>query len=131
MEDAIRQGLLDWREDTLLNLFYPGIEILGGDSLLPDDVIEKLATCGEKISTVDKLAAQIRWPLGIDLFTQELTDTGRLLLGKLQEIYDEVEAEQQRQEDERRRLSEAVSGPIPANRFYGTRSITRNDAIAK
>lgn len=48
LADAIRNDLSQWREKELLDKFYGGTSIIAGSTLLSDDVIEKLATCGNK-----------------------------------------------------------------------------------
>ena len=44
LEDAVRNDLIKWHDNDLLDTFYGGTSIIAGATLLGDDVIEKLAT---------------------------------------------------------------------------------------
>ena len=50
-ENAIRDGLIEWREDELLDKIYPGTSSISAQTVLGDDVIDKLASCGECVET--------------------------------------------------------------------------------
>jgi hypothetical protein len=43
----VRNNLSQWHDNELLNHFYGGTSIILGSTLLGDDVIAKLAVCGE------------------------------------------------------------------------------------
>jgi hypothetical protein len=117
MENAIRDDLCDWRDKELLEIFYPGISMISGATLLGDDIVQKLATCGERIESAEDLARHVRWPIGIDTETHVLTAYGIELLKKLDSIYsridDEAAAEEAYIQELRSRPNE-----IPTTRFY-------------
>jgi len=46
-QSYIRDKLTKWQDDTLIDDYYGSNSALSGRTLLGDDVIEKLATCGE------------------------------------------------------------------------------------
>ena len=46
-ENAIQNNLLQWHKNELLDKLYGGTLIIAGSTVLGDDVIKKLVTCGE------------------------------------------------------------------------------------
>src|SRR5882762_9308408 len=50
-EAAIREGLRDWWEEVLLDAMYPSTTSISAETVLGNDVIESLATCGERIDS--------------------------------------------------------------------------------
>jgi hypothetical protein len=72
-ENTIREDLTKWRDNDLMDKFYPGVFIMSGVTILGDDIVEKLEKCGEQIESADALARHIRWPIGIDAETRGLT----------------------------------------------------------
>ena len=84
-EDTIQKDLSKWRDNELLNRFYGGTSIIAGSTLLGDDVIEKLATCGERVETREEFAQHVRWSLGFDGNTT--TEYGSMLLDRLRRVY--------------------------------------------
>lgn len=100
-EKAIRNQLNDWREEELVELVYPGIVSISGATVLGDDVVEKIATCGERIDTYSELRRHVRWAYGHDPVADGPNEYGKLLLTRLSRIYqgfDEALAEEQRQQ---------------------------------
>lgn len=87
LEDAVRNNLSQWRDNELLDHFYGGISIIAGSALLGDDVIEKLAVCGERVETMEEFTRHARWPIGFNTGTEEVTEYGCMLLERLQTIY--------------------------------------------
>ncbi|KAF7305411.1 hypothetical protein HMN09_00793500 [Mycena chlorophos] len=107
----LRRDLGKWRA-ILAEELYPGIEGVTGETVLGDDVIEQLATFGDRIDTVDLLRKCTRWFLAYANDERKvLTVAGQALLTKLRRIYDEFDA----------LGPDALStGPgIPASLFYG------------
>jgi hypothetical protein len=90
-ENAIRDSLRTWRDEELLNKFYPGTSIMSGATLFGDDLVEKLALCGERVDSAAILARHIRWPIGIDAETHVLTPYGNELLAVLHKIYSMID----------------------------------------
>ena len=70
-----------------MDRFYGGTTILAGSTLLGDDIIEKLATCGERIETMNDFAQHARWPIGFNVGTGTSTEYGDMLLQCLKTIY--------------------------------------------
>ncbi|KAJ7803225.1 P-loop containing nucleoside triphosphate hydrolase protein [Mycena olivaceomarginata] len=119
--DAIRNGLMDWREDYLLDQIYPDTVTISPSTVLGDDVIEQLTK--EHVETGIQLRRQTRWFLGFQNSTTDLTVHGSALLEKLQNIYDEYDAQVQAEEEHIANL------PPPATltpaAFYGPPSTIR------
>jgi hypothetical protein len=86
-ESAIRNGLIAWQEDELLDKIYPGTSSISAETVLGDDVVEKLASCGERIETLTEMRRHVRWAIGFNENTGYTTTYGDLLLAKLQSIY--------------------------------------------
>jgi hypothetical protein len=130
-ESAIRKGLVDWREDELLDKIYPGTCSISAQTVLGDDVIEKLASCGERIESQIEMRRHVLWAIGFDENTGYSTTYGDMLLAKLQSIYakfnDEVAAKEAR-------LTELRATPqeVDPTNFYATsaQSRARNTAPA-
>jgi hypothetical protein len=120
-DDAIRKDLSQWRDNELLDKFYGGTTILAGSTLLGDDVIEKLATCGERIETVEDFAQHARWPIGFNVGMGASTEYGNMLLQRLKTIYSKFDEDAAADEA---RLLELHSLPIQVDTasFYGSGS---------
>jgi hypothetical protein len=56
----VRSGPVDWRVNKLLDDIYPGTSIISGETLLGDDVIEKLVVCGVLIGNAEELRQHAR-----------------------------------------------------------------------
>ena len=116
----IREGLVEWRETDLLDKFYPGISSLSGQTILGDDVVEKIATCGEHLETYAQLRQHVRWAVGHQEDTDEPNKWGRLLMDQLSLIYQGLAetAEEERQQ----RVSTASFDVITPESFYASSS---------
>ena len=93
---------------------------MSGATILGDDIVEKLAKCGEQIESADELARHIRWPIGIDAETHVLTDIGRELLAKLQEIYHKIDDEATAKDAHLQYLRSLPSTVEPASFYQGS-----------
>ena len=126
-ENAIREGLRDWWEDVLLDAMYPGTTSISAETVLGNDVIEGLATCGERIDSHTEMRRHIRWAISYDADTGLSTRHGDLLLGKLQAIYAKFDEDAAADEVH---LAELRAGPssIPSSNFYtsSTRTYTQS-----
>ncbi|KAJ7796711.1 P-loop containing nucleoside triphosphate hydrolase protein [Mycena olivaceomarginata] len=87
---AIRTGLMDWREEYLLDAIYPGTTIISAGTVLGDAVIEQLTK--ERIEEGADLRRHTRWPLGFRGSTSELSEHGITLFQKLLSIYEVYDA---------------------------------------
>ncbi|KIM82705.1 hypothetical protein PILCRDRAFT_70219, partial [Piloderma croceum F 1598] len=130
-EDAIREGLRDWREDVLLDTVYPDTTSILAETVLGNDVIEGLATCGECIDSHTEMHRHVRWAIGYDANTGLSTPHGDLLLVKLQAIYAKFNEDAAADETH---LAELRAGPssIPPLNFYtsSTRTYTQRSAAS-
>ena len=64
-------------------------------------MVEKIATCGERIDTYSELRRHVRWAYGHDAMADGPNEYGQLLLARLSRIYqgfDNELAEEQRQQ---------------------------------
>ena len=93
-QSYIRDKLTEWRDDTLIDEYYGSNSALSGRTLLGDDVIEKLATCGERIWDYLHLRRHTRWALGHDTTSESPNKWGRSLLATLASIYTVLEEEE-------------------------------------
>lgn len=116
----IREGLVEWRETDLLDKFYPGISSLSGQTILSDDVVEKIATCGEHLETYAQLRQHVRWAVGHQEDTDEPNEWGKLLMDQLSLIYQGLAetAEEERQQ----RVSTTSFDVITPESFYASSS---------
>jgi hypothetical protein len=100
-EGHIRDCLLDWHDNVLLPKVYGPLTSLAGRTLLGDDIIDKLATCGEKIESYSQLRQHARWALGHDMATNDANENGLLLVEELKRIHAEADDEEERRESAR------------------------------
>lgn len=120
---AIRNGLMDWREDVLLDRIYPGTITISPGTVLGDDVIDQLTK--ERVETGIQLRQQTRWFLGFQDSTAELTEHGEALLHKLKDIYNDYDAEIQAEQERIANLPPPNAELTPAI-FYGPSSLRRS-----
>jgi hypothetical protein len=122
-ENAIRTALIDWREDELLEKIYPGTTSVAAETVLGDDVIEKLATCGEHIGPQLDMRRHVHWALGFDENTGYSTVYGDMLLAKLHTIYVTIDKKMAANEAQ---LAELRAQPptVSTINFYNSSSTT-------
>lgn len=118
IENAVRDDLTLWRENELLDQFYGGTLIIAGSTLLGDDIIEKLAVCGERVETKEEFMRHARWPIGFIPASGEVTQYGMMLLGRLQAIYSQIDNKITAEEAELERLR-SLPVEISTTTFYG------------
>jgi hypothetical protein len=109
-QSYIRDTLTEWRDDTLVDEYYGPNSALSGSTLLGEDVIEKLATCGERIWDYSHLRRHTRWALGHDTTTESPNKWGKSLLEVLARIYtvlEDTEVERQAELEFEEALREA------------------------
>ena len=94
-QNYIRDTLTEWRDDTLIDEYYGPNSALSGRTLLGDDIIEKLATCGERIWDYSHLRQHTRWALGHDTTMESPNKWGKSLLATLARIYTVLEDEEE------------------------------------
>jgi hypothetical protein len=118
-ESAIRAGLVEWREDELLDKIYPETSSISAQMVLGDEVIDKLASCGERIETHAEMRRHVRWAIGFDENTGYPTTYGDMLLVKLQSIYTKFDNEAAA-EDARIAVLQAMPEEVDPANFYAT-----------
>ncbi|PPQ87408.1 hypothetical protein CVT24_001482, partial [Panaeolus cyanescens] len=92
----ICQYLEEWRDGELYLGYYPdGDGALSAATLMPDNVIQKLAGCGERPRTYGELRRHIRWGLIHDTKTDEANDLGKKFLQALNTLYDSMDLRDQ------------------------------------
>ena len=93
-QSYIHDRLTEWRDDTLVDEYYGPNTALSGRTILGDDIIEKLATCGERIWDYSHLRRHTRWALGHDTTLESPNKWGRSLLATLGSIYRDLDEEE-------------------------------------
>jgi hypothetical protein len=118
LQTALQVKLEEWRDEELIEAKYPGTTSISGATLLSNDVISKLSTCGTRVETKEHLRQQTRWFLAFDEETGNLTDIGEQLLRLLRDVYEEYDRNVEAAKD--------VIPPLPSNpgtitpaMFYG------------
>jgi hypothetical protein len=120
-DNAIWKDLSQWHENELLDRFYGGTSIIAGSTLLGDDVIEKLATCGERVETKEEFAQHARWAIGFNAGTGATTEYGDMLLERLKMIYSKFDEDAAAEEAHLQHLR-SLPEEIDTGSFYGSSS---------
>ena len=94
----LRNKLRKWQDDTLLDAFYGGLISISGATIIADDVIEKLATCGEHLESYSQVQRHVRWALGYNESTNMPTIWGDMLMIELERIYKVMEGLEEAEE---------------------------------
>ena len=63
-ENVIHEALMDWVDNDLVEEYYGVETTMSGRILLGNDIIEKLATCGERLNNYAELRRQAHWAFG-------------------------------------------------------------------
>lgn len=118
-EQTIREELMDWREDVLLERIYPGTISILAETVLGDDVISKLASCGEQVESAQEMRRHMRWAIGFNEDMGYSTEYGDMLIEKLKSIYAKIDADAATEEA---RSAELCAGPqsVTPSEFYNT-----------
>jgi hypothetical protein len=114
LAEAVREGLVVWRDRELLDAVYPRTVSIPGAFVLGDDVIEQLVNCGERIESEQELRQHTRWSLGL-ANPSGLTNPGEMLLAKLQGIYGEYDTKLEADRTRRARIPPTIT----PESFYG------------
>lgn len=117
LASMIKDTLSDWREE-LLDEVYPNTISISAATLLGDDVIDQLVSCGDRVDSPAKLRSYTRWFMGWNE-DGDLTKHGEDILRKLKEVYAEYDKKMEEKESKAREYAAAAVGPIPPDRFYG------------
>ncbi len=82
----ISKKLRVWRDNDLMDTFYPGVTSWSAAVLMSDEIIAKIAECGERVTTYEELRRHVRWRLGHNSDTNQPNEKGTLLMDKLADI---------------------------------------------
>lgn len=100
-ENVICEALMDWADNDLVEEYYGVGTTMSRHMILGNDVVEKLATCGERLNTYAELRKQVHWAIGHDTMTGQANKWGILLLRALSSIYEKLDDLEEEQERER------------------------------
>jgi hypothetical protein len=92
---------------------YPGTTTISAETVLGDDVIDKLAGCGERIECQAEMCRHVHWALGFDKNMGYPTTYGNMLLEKLRTIYAKFNKEAAASE-----VMPAAPGVVSTTSFY-------------
>jgi hypothetical protein len=120
-EDAVQNNLTQWHDNELLDHFYGGTSIIAGSTLLGNDVIEKLAMCGERVETMQEFVRHAHWPISFNTDTGTVTEYGHMLLGRLQTIYSQLNDEAAAEEADFKYL-QSLPPQVSVEDFYSVPS---------
>ena len=126
LEKCVRDALVSWQAEKLRPKLYPESSVLIPTSaLMGDEIIDQLATCGERLSTGVELSRRTRWMFAfVSIGSQELSDIGRELLDVVSGAYVSYDRAVEEQEAEWT-CQPAVTAPIPVAQFYGSMPVHR------
>lgn len=117
-EDMLRNTLKEWRDTKLLDHLYPGLSSISGRTILGDDIIEKIACCGERLKTYDELRQHARWTLGHDEDSGGPSPIGRMLLDVIGEVYQQFDNQEKEAAAEQQKRREYTFITISPKSFY-------------
>ncbi|KAJ6600629.1 hypothetical protein B0H10DRAFT_2196369 [Mycena sp. CBHHK59/15] len=123
---GVDAGLMDWRENYLLEAIYPGTTIISPGTVLGDDVIEQLVR--ERVEVAPDLRRYTRWAFGFQGSTSDLSAYGEALFRELQKIYEGHDATVEAEREQIANLPPVGSEIAPASFYAGTTRRTRSTA---
>jgi len=94
-EEAVLNGWVDWQDEKLVDSYWPGTTSLSGQNILRDDIVERLAMCGEHLEKHCELHHHVWWAIRHDKETGRPTIYGEQLLAKLSEIYAQLDKDKE------------------------------------
>jgi len=97
-EGYIHNKLKNWHDDTLVNAYYGALTSLSGATIIGDDVIEKLASCGEQLENYSEVRWHVQWAVGYDQMANAPTEWGQMLMEKLKDIYNGLDGLEEAEE---------------------------------
>lgn len=125
-----KERLVAWR-DRLLEREHPGSHLATAESLLDDDIIDKLASQGKRVSSETDLLTRVRWADGmvslVDPFTTP-NDRCRELFIELQDIYKKYDEDHIAREDTEDELNKDKDEGGGDAKDMGGSQVTRTNA---
>ena len=117
---AIQHDLQDWHKTTLLFMYYPKeVTIASGATLLSDNVIDCIVSCGIRLFSDTDLWQNLRWFLAFDK-DNRLLQYGTTLLAKLSSIYNEFDAQTVAHTTDKNSVASTSTATVPVERFYAS-----------
>jgi hypothetical protein len=131
LTNLVESALKEWRDTELFELFYGegsrNSSAFGGlpsRMLLGDDVIERIAGGGRRVSTGEDLAKVTRWSLA-HTTDGSLSKYGVTLLEQLARVYRQYDDSL----EEREVASRSSISEVPPEQFYGRPKPTRHSQV--
>lgn len=97
-QNYIWKKLTQWRDNQLVNLILGDQTSISADTIMDNDVIDRIAKCGKYLLDYPKLWRHSLWAFGHDTSMDGPNEWGTLLMGKLHEIYNNIDEYHQRQQ---------------------------------
>jgi hypothetical protein len=97
-EEYIINKLKHWRDETLVDAYYGHLTSLSGATIMGDDIVKKLASCGEWLENYSQVQRYVRWVVGYDEPSHTPTVWGQMLMTKLGDIYNNLDGLEEEQE---------------------------------
>lgn len=120
-----KERLVAWR-DCLLEQEHPGSHLTTAESLLDDEIIDKLASQGKRVSSETDLLTRVRWADGMVSLADPFptpSDRCRELFIELQDIYKKYDEDHIAREDTEDELNKDED-----KRVGGGSQVTRTNA---
>ena len=99
----IRNKLLHWRDNVLLEQYYGGLTSISAGTLMSDEVIEKIVGCGERPRNYAELRRHVIWALIHDNNTDGPNKWGEEFLLVLKGIYEVLDMQDEERADKEKR----------------------------
>lgn len=104
----IQNKLRLWRDNVLLDEYYGGMTGISGRTLMSDDVVNKIAGCGERPRSYADLRRHVVWALIHDEDTGGPNEWGKRFILALQNIYEVLDIRDEERAKEEKRVEQAT-----------------------
>ena len=91
-EGYIYNKLKNWRDEDLVDAYYGPLTSLSGATIMSDDIIQKLASCSERLENYSQVRRHVRWAVGYDQMSNTPTTWGAMLMAKLGDVYKKLDS---------------------------------------
>jgi hypothetical protein len=102
-KEYIRNKLVHWRENVLLEQYYGGLTSISAGTLMSDEVMEKIVGCGERPRNYAELRRHVIWALIHDSDTDGPNEWGKKFLLELQCIYEVLDTRDEERVEKQKR----------------------------
>ncbi|KAL6304460.1 hypothetical protein BKA93DRAFT_825904 [Sparassis latifolia] len=117
LEEYIRKELGEWRIKLLNDLFPSSFALIPAEAMMMNDIIEQLATCGDRIVKEDQVCRYTRWPTAFQEDGITLMQHGQELLLVLKKAYTAFDAEVTAEQAHLAAMP-PLTAPISTKTFY-------------